>query len=137
MWMDRRCVILCTGRVSQTTSLAQLLEHDGVHATTEIFIEERLNGCLLRTPFLTLVVIHRHIDVLSLIRSHPYLRAVCRLMEVRLGGRCRLELLRRDMRTTDDAVDGFHVGRSEVHDGSLIVVEVLQLIEQSLRVSAA
>ena len=57
------------GVVGQTTGFTHLLEHDGVHATTVVFVEQSLHSSLFRIPLALLVVDHAHVDVLGVVRS--------------------------------------------------------------------
>ena len=53
--------------VGQTAGFAQFLEDDGVHAPTEVFVEERLHGQSVGGELFVRVVILAHIDVLGLV----------------------------------------------------------------------
>ena len=61
------------GAVGQATGLAQLLEHYGVHTAAEVLVEQGRHRHLVSVPCLVVVMVHGHVDVLSLVRSYPHL----------------------------------------------------------------
>ena len=72
------------GIVGQATSLAHLLEYNGIHATAEILVEQRLHWSLFHIPLPLLVVIHPHIDVLGIVGSNENLALRCSLTDIGL-----------------------------------------------------
>ena len=56
------------------------MEHYGVHATAEVFVEHSHYGFTLGCPLCAVVVILAHIDVLCLIGCNQYLVLLCQLL---------------------------------------------------------
>ena len=122
------------GIVGQAASLTHLLEDDGVHATTIVFIEQSLHGSLFGIPFTLFVMDHAHVDVLGIVRSDEDLVFRCGLHLVVLALRDSLQLGHSLMVFSDSLGHLFCSHGAVIQHGVLIVLEVLQEVEQFLRV---
>ena len=74
-----RTIIVCVCVVCKSASLTHFLEHDSVHTTAIVFVEQRCYALLLRIPCTCLVMVHTHVDVLGIVRRNPNLVGRCLL----------------------------------------------------------
>ena len=129
-----RCAVVGECAVSKSAALAQFLEHDAVHAATEILVEQRNLSLVLRSPLLVLVVQLHHVDVLSIVRREEnlVLRSLHHL--VRLVLRRILQSLRRDMVLVDCSNQLLHSERTVVNHVVLIVLQRSNHVDNVLRI---
>ena len=129
-----RTSIPCRGIISQSTGLTHLLEDDAVHASAEILIEDCHRRGLIDIPIALLVVIHPHIDVLGIVGSNPHFIVISQQTLVVLVLRYSLQLLLRLVKFADDGRYLLDAQRSVVLHRMLITGQVLQQINEHLRI---
>ena len=91
--LSLRTYITGTGIVGQTTGLTHLLEHDTIHATTEVLVEHSLYSCLIDIPVALLIMVGAHVDVLGIEGSNPHFVLVGLLLHIVVGLGHSLEFL--------------------------------------------
>ena len=133
--LPRRMVIVGIGVIGQAACLAHLLEHNAIHAATEIFIEHLLNSSLLWIPRASFVVIHTHIYILGIVGGYQHL-VICR-RNLKIGfvlWYCS-QLLGRDMRLFDKSCNLLFFHRAIVDHLVCVVGKPFQQIGEQLGIS--
>ena len=120
--------------VCQTASLTHLLEHDGVHATAIILVKQSFYCRLFGVPFALFVVDHAHVDVLGIVRGNDDFVFGSGLQFIVLALRNGLQFGHGLMVLGDGLGHLFCGHRAIVKHGVFIVLEVLQEVEELLRV---
>ena len=129
--------IVCHGIIGQSASLAHLLEDDAVHAAAKVFVEEFDGGVLVKIGLPAFVDKHAHIDVLGIIRCDDDLGLRYRLQLVGLTFWHRLQVLFSVMQVGQAAIQFLLSNRTVVEDLMLVLGNVLQEVEQFLRIGLA
>ena len=123
------------GVVSQTAGFTHLLEHDGVHATAVVFVEEGHQSGFVGIKWALVVVDHTKVDVLGIVRSDENLVLVGGLQFVVLALGHGLKFSFGLVVLSDNSSHFFGSHRTIIQNGMLIVLEVFQEIEKLFRVN--